>query len=61
MGRRRNAIKIINGKKPELAKACGVSLRTVYAALHWDNDTPAQDLVRKKAYELGLVKKFNKR
>lgn len=61
MGRRRNTIKIINGKKTELAKACGVSLRTVYAALHWDNDTPAQDLVRKKAYELGLVKKFNKR
>lgn len=58
MGRKRKAIKIVNGKKPELARICGVSLRTVYSALHWENDTPAQALVRKRAYELGFVKKF---
>lgn len=61
MNKKRKAIKIINGKKPELARICGVSLRTVYSALHWENNTPAQDLVRKKAYELGFVKKFDKR
>lgn len=55
----RKTIKLINGKKPELARICGVSQRLVYNALHWENDTPAQALVRKRAYELGFVKKFD--
>lgn len=59
--RKRKAIKLKSGKKPELAKICGVSIRTVYSALHWENDTDAQELVRKKAYELGFVKKFSKK
>lgn len=59
--RKRKAIKLKSGKKRELAKICGVSIRTVYSALHWENDTDAQELVRKKAYELGFVKKFSKK
>lgn len=53
-------IKLRLGKVAELAKICGVSQRTVYAALRWDNDTDIQNLVRKRAYELGFVKQFTK-
>lgn len=35
-----------------------MSGRTVTDALRWGNDTDTQNLVRKRAFDLGLVKKF---
>lgn len=54
----RKRIKLYKGKPKELARICGVSVRTVFSALAWENDTEAQNLVRKRAYELGFVKRF---
>lgn len=56
--RKRKPIKIRYGGAKILAKCCGVSERTVTDALKWEGDTDAQNLVRKQAYDLGLVKKF---
>ena len=54
----RKRIKLYKGKPEELARICGVSIRTVFSALAWENDTEAQNLVRKRADELGFVKRF---
>lgn len=55
---KRKPIKIRKGTKKMLADACGVSLATVYNALHWDADTTEQNLVRERAKQLGFVRKF---
>lgn len=57
----RKRIKLYKGKPKELARICGVSERTVFSALAWDNDTEMQNLIRKRAYELGFVKRFTKK
>ncbi len=55
---KRKKIKLRRGKVGELAKICGVSERTVFLALRWDSDTDTQNLIRKRAYDLGFVKQF---
>lgn len=58
MTRKRKPIKVRYGGAKILAKSCGVSERTVTDALKWKGDTDAQDLIRKRAYDLGLIKRF---
>lgn len=55
---KRKPIKIRQGTKKMLADACGVSLVTVYKALHWDADSTEQNLVRERAKQLGFIKRF---
>lgn len=58
MTRKKKPIKLRVGAIETLAKDCGVSKRTVNNALAWKSDTDTQNLVRKRAYELGLVRRF---
>lgn len=51
-------MKLKYGAQRLLAEKCAVSIRLVYDACHYSNDTVKQELVRQKAHELGLVKKF---
>lgn len=54
----RKPIKLKKGSKKKLAAILGVSELTVYNAMHWKCDSDTQNLVRQKAAELGLIKKF---
>lgn len=58
MSYKRKPIKLRRGGVKILAVSCNVSGRTVTDALRWGNDTDTQNLVRKRAFDLGLVKKF---
>lgn len=55
---KKKRIKLRYGKTKELAKICGVSERTVLKAMCWDTDSDTQNLIRKRAYDLGFVKRF---
>lgn len=55
---KKKTIKIKMGCKKKLAEACNVGTMTVYRALRWDADTDVQNLVRRRARELGYIKKF---
>lgn len=55
---RKKHIKLKYGKIPELAKACGVSKRTVNLALAWNSDNDTENLIRAKAEQLGFIKRF---
>lgn len=55
---KRKKIKLRYGKVGELAKICGVSESTILRALRWDTDSDTQNLIRKRAYDLGFVKRF---
>lgn len=58
MVNKRKPIKLRMGCVKKLAESCGVSERTVCDALKWKNDTDAQNLVRKRAEDLGYIKRF---
>lgn len=58
MTRKRKPIKVRYGGVKILADSCRVSERTVTDALKWEGDTDAQNLIRKRAYDLGLIKRF---
>lgn len=55
---KRKPIKVRLGCIMKLAEDCKVSVVTVRKALRWEADTDAQNLVRKRARELGYIKKF---
>lgn len=57
MARKRH-IRLKYGKISELAKACGVSSRTVNNALAWRSDNDTENRVREMAKELGYIKCF---
>jgi hypothetical protein len=54
----RKPIKLKKGSKKKLAAILGVSELTVYNAMHWKCDSDMQNMVRQKARDLGLIKKF---
>lgn len=54
----RKTIKLKKGCKKRLAEILRVSELTVYNAMHWKCDSDLQNLVRKKARELGFIKQF---
>lgn len=41
-----------------LAKDVGVSVQTVSKALRWESDSDIQNLIRKRAKDLGYIKQF---
>lgn len=55
---KRKPIKLRTGYQKKLADACGVGTATVKRALEWQADTDIQNLIRKKAYDLGYVRRF---
>jgi hypothetical protein len=55
---KRKAIKLRRGGTARLAKLCRVSRQTVWKAINWNADTDMENLVRQKAADLGLIKKF---
>lgn len=55
---KKNNIKLRRGCQKKLASECGVGISTVRRALRWENDTDTQNLIRKRAYDLGYVKRF---
>lgn len=58
MANKRKELKLRRGAKKILAAECGVSLYTVYLACRYNADTGTQNLVRKRARDLGLVRQF---
>ena len=58
MARPRKKIQLRHGKGIELARDVGVSVRTVSRALNWHSDSDIENLVRKRAKELGFIKQF---
>lgn len=55
---KRKKIKVYKGKAQELAIICKCSKRLVSYALSWHKDTETENLVRKRAKELGFIKQF---
>ena len=55
---KRKPIKLKRGAKKKLAMILGVSEPTIYNAVNWKCDSDLQNLVRKKARELGFIKEF---
>lgn len=55
---KRKPIKLRIGYQRKLAEACGVGVATVKRALEWQADTDIQNLIRKRAYELGYVRRW---
>ncbi|WP_144010640.1 helix-turn-helix domain-containing protein [Prevotella intermedia] len=55
---KRKPIKLKYGGTARLAKLCRVSRQTVWKAINWNADTDMENLIRQKAKELGLIKKF---
>lgn len=58
MQNKRKPIKLQYGARKRLAEICGVSEAAVWNAMHWKADTPTQALIRKRAKELGLIRRF---
>lgn len=46
------------GYAKRLAAVCGVSRNTVSRALAWNSDCDGENLIRRKAEELGYIKQF---
>lgn len=55
---KRKPIKVRIGCIKKLAEITGYSVYTVRLALRYTTDSDAQNLIRKKAYELGFVRRF---
>lgn len=55
---KRKPIFVRYGGVKKLAESCKVSEMTVRLALRWNADTDTQNLVRKRAYELDLVRRW---
>lgn len=55
---KKKRIKLRRGAKKKLAIICGVSTETVRKACLWNTDSEAENLVRKRAEELGFIKLF---
>lgn len=55
---KRKAIKLRQGCQILLAKDCGVGVATVRRALQWERDSDIQNLIRKRAHELGYVRRW---
>lgn len=55
---KRKPLKLRSGCIKKLMSDCRVSKATVMRSLQWDSDTDLQNLVRKRAIELGYVKRF---
>lgn len=54
----RKPIKVRVGCVKKLAEDCHVSPYTVYKALRWQADTDIQNLIRKRAKELGYTRRW---
>lgn len=55
---KRKPIKLRRGCQIKLAEDCGVGVATVKRALQYDADTDIQNLVRKRAKELGYIRRW---
>jgi hypothetical protein len=55
---KRKPIKVRYGDVKKLAVICRVSQYTVHKALSWQSDTEVQNLVRQRAKELDMIRKF---
>lgn len=55
---KRKTIFVRYGGVKKLAEDCKVSCETVRLALRWNADTDAQNLVRKRANELNLIRQW---
>ena len=55
---KKKRIKLRQGYSTKLAQICGVSRSTVVRALGWNSDCDTENLIRKKAYDLGFVRQF---
>lgn len=55
---RRKPIKLRWGCLKKLAGDCDVGTATVKRALKWEADTETQNLIRKRARELGYVRRW---
>ena len=55
---KRKRIKLRQGCQILLAKDCGVGVATVRRALQWERDSDIQNLIRKRAQELGYVRRW---
>lgn len=53
----RKIIKVHKGDKQKIAIMCGVTIRTVYNALHWHSDTSKENEIRECAKKY-FEKKF---
>lgn len=57
MARKKN-IKLMYGCGKKLAIICGVSENTVTNAIHWKFDSEKERLVRRKAVEMDMIKRY---
>lgn len=55
---KRKRIKLRRGCQIKLAEDCGVGVTTVRRALQWERDSDIQNLIRKRAHELGYVRRW---
>lgn len=55
---KKKEIKLRPGYQKKLAADCGVGISTVRRALRWDADTDLQNLIRKRARDLGYTRQF---
>jgi hypothetical protein len=55
---KRKRIKLRQGCQIKLAEDCGVGVATVRRALQWELDSDIQNLIRKRAHELGYVRRW---
>lgn len=55
---KKKPIKLRIGYQKKLAEDCGVGVATVKRALQYDADTDIQNLVRKRAKELGYIRRW---
>lgn len=51
-------MKLRRGCQKKLAEDCRVGAATVKRALNWDADSDLQNLVRKRAAELGYIRRW---
>lgn len=58
MRSKRKPIKLRLGGIKLLAEDCSVTEKTVRRALNWYADTDTQNLIRKRASDLGLIRRF---
>ena len=58
MAPHRKKIILRHGKGVGLARDVGVSVQTVSKALRWESDSDIQNLIRKRAKDLGYIKQF---
>lgn len=55
---KRKRIKLRRGCQIKLAEDCRVGVATVRRALQWELDSDIQNLIRKRAHELGYVRRW---